>query len=265
MRAVVLWAALVALVPSVGRADDALRPDQIPEKARQLVDKGRAYHHAGDYARAIAAFQEAYVLAPSPGLLFNLAQAYRLAGDCDDAAWMYRRYLDSNPAAERRVLAETHLAAVEKCRRGTLQLAITPQPIASSLSAIGAEPQPPRVSADPDDEPARARHEKQAGMAFAIGGGALLAGAAYFALDSYEASGAVSDAYHHGDRGANIKSLEQRGQQSATYAEWLGISGAAFTAGGVGLYLHGRHLEQSHAIAIAPATRGTGLSVSWRF
>ena len=58
------------------------------------VSRRRRLHEA-----AVAAFKEAYVLAPSPGLLFNIAQAYRLAGNCDDAAWMYRRFLDTNPPA----------------------------------------------------------------------------------------------------------------------------------------------------------------------
>ena len=35
-------------------------------------------------------------------LLFNLAQAYRLQGNCDDAALMYRRYLATNPGVEQR-------------------------------------------------------------------------------------------------------------------------------------------------------------------
>src|SRR2546423_13514841 len=86
--------------------------EPIPGKARQLADRARILPDAGDYVDAIAAFNEAYVLAPSPGLLFTLAQAYRLAGKCDDAAWMYRRFLDARPPTDKRALAETHLAAV---------------------------------------------------------------------------------------------------------------------------------------------------------
>src|SRR5262249_1560300 len=120
VRTLVVAVALVAAAPPA-RAEEMLRPDQIPEKARVLAEGGRHYHDAGDYEQAIAAFKEAYVLAPSPGLLFNLAQAYRLAGQCDDAAWMYRRYLDASPAADRRAIAENHLAIVEKCGHGTFK------------------------------------------------------------------------------------------------------------------------------------------------
>ena len=91
-------AAALAVAAGSARAsaDDRVPPERIPQKARELAEQGRAYHDAGEYMKAIAAFKEAYVLAPSPGLLFNIAQAYRLAGDCDDAAWMYRRFLDTN-------------------------------------------------------------------------------------------------------------------------------------------------------------------------
>src|SRR5438874_5150491 len=111
---------------------DSAAPQPIPEKARALADRGRVAHDAGDYGSAIAAFQEAYVIAPSPALLFNLAQAYRLAGDCDDAAWMYRRFLDTNPVGEHRTLAESHLSTVEKCGHGGLRIA-TPGAVAKVI------------------------------------------------------------------------------------------------------------------------------------
>src|SRR5512143_3140072 len=123
-----MLAALIGAATTSGTAlaDNALRPEQIPDRARALANKGRVYHDAGDYNAAIAAFKEAYVLAPSPGLLFHIAQAYRLAGSCDDAAWMYRRFLDTNPSGPNRDLAEQHLSAVEKCGAGGLRLTVIP-------------------------------------------------------------------------------------------------------------------------------------------
>src|SRR5688500_20306234 len=109
MTAKWIVAAILVAAPAA-RADDG-----IPPKARDLAQKGRSAHDQGDYARAIAAFKEAYVIAPSPGLLFNLAQAYRLQGNCDDAVLMYRRYLSTGPSSEARTVAEAHLATVERC------------------------------------------------------------------------------------------------------------------------------------------------------
>src|ERR1043165_3802531 len=81
MRAQLVFAALLgaATVTTPVFADNALRPDQIPAKARELATRGRIFHDAGDYPDAIAAFKEASVPAPSPGLLFTTAQSYRLA------------------------------------------------------------------------------------------------------------------------------------------------------------------------------------------
>src|SRR5215470_17918444 len=111
---VAVLAALALAAPAEVRADNAWS-GAVPAKARALAERGRALHDAGDYASAITAFTQAYVIAPSPALLFNLAQAYRLQGDCEDASLMYRRYLASSPSAEERALAESQLAAVERC------------------------------------------------------------------------------------------------------------------------------------------------------
>src|SRR5262249_10490009 len=112
--AVVVIATLVlAIAPIAAHGDDART--QIPAKARTLADRGRAAHDAGDYRSAIVAFTHAYVMAPSPALLFTRAQAYRLQGNCDAPALMYRRFLATTPGPEQRALAETHLAAVERC------------------------------------------------------------------------------------------------------------------------------------------------------
>lgn len=82
---------------------------EIPRRARELATEGQAAHVAGDYARAAQAFEHAYVLAPSNALLFDLAQAYRLAGDCESAAIMYRRYLDASDDVDAREVAWAHL------------------------------------------------------------------------------------------------------------------------------------------------------------
>src|SRR5262249_31765764 len=134
-------------------------PPQIPQKARKLVDTGRAAHEKGEYARAIALFKEAYVIAPSPGLLFNLGQAYRLMGNCDDAALMYHRYLDASPSSEGRSLAELHLATVERCMaKRSLHI-----PMDESMAYLRVAPPPDPVlaiDAPPTPHPSHARLEQ---------------------------------------------------------------------------------------------------------
>jgi tetratricopeptide (TPR) repeat protein len=252
-------AALIAAV-GVAHADD--KPARIPQKARELADKGRAYHDAGEYTKAIAAFKEAYVLAPSPALLFNIAQAYRLAGNCDDAAWMYRRYIDTNPDTVHKALAEQHLESVEKCGHGGL-LVVTPPPVE------GKVPEPPKEEASvtattTSDEPPGTR-SKQVALWVGIGGGVALAGAAYFALDASDASDNVSNLYKHGGKGTDVASQDARGQRSAALATVFGIGGGLALASAGVLYAVGRHYESAQHVAVAPHAHGAEVSLSWHF
>ena len=68
MRRLVLAAFVLAAAPA-----HAEKLAGIPEKAKALADRGRQLQHERNYADAIEAYKAAYVLAPSPGLLFNLA------------------------------------------------------------------------------------------------------------------------------------------------------------------------------------------------
>ena len=251
MRALVA----VALLASAAYADP------VPDKARQLADRGRAAHEAGDYGKAIAAFQEAYVIAPSPGLLFNLAQAYRLAGDCDDAAWMYRRYLDTNPGEASRTLAEQHLGAVEKCGHGGLLVLSPPTPTPVPPTPV-TELATPAVTVD---TAAPASRTKRAALWVGVGGGIALAGATIFAIDSANASDKVSELYKHGAKGSDVAAEDARGQRSATLATVLGIGGGlAVVSAGV-LYAVGHHYETAQHVAVAPHAHGAEVSLSWHF
>src|SRR5262249_17339514 len=153
--------------------------------------------------------------APSPGLLFNLAQAYRLAGDCDDAAWMYRRYLESEPTPDRRTLAEGHLATVDRCRTGRLQVAVAPATLDAKVpEPDDAAPRPAVTVATSEPDPGR--RQKEVGLWLAIGGGAAMLGAAYFAYDAHDASNTVEELYKKGGKWDEIRETDARGRRSAT-------------------------------------------------
>jgi hypothetical protein len=253
-------AAVLAAAP-LAYADNALRPERIPNKARKLAEKGRAAHNAGNYNAAVSAFKEAYVLAPSPGLLFNIAQAYRLAGSCDESAWMYRRFLDTNPLGEHRALAEGHLAAVEKCGSGGLPVT-PPQPNPTNLTVPVQETKLIEFASSDT----RGASYKKYGIYTAIGGGALLAGAAFFAIDANDASNTVAATYKRGGKWDDIKDVDARGKRSSTIATALGIGGGLAAATGVVLYAVGRHYENAQHVAVTPAAGGGArVSLSWGF
>jgi tetratricopeptide (TPR) repeat protein len=266
-----LLAAITLATSAVSTADaDSHQP--VPPRARKLAERGRELHQRGDYARAIAAFKEAYVLAPSPGLLFNLAQAYRLQGNCDDAALMYRRYITAvPPSSDERALAEAHLATVVRCsqqRSGDL-------PPDATLASI---PPPPPAGPDPlfDDRPAPAAggpgepggHGKlmrRVGVGTTIGGGVALGLAAYYGVQAHNASADVERLYAEGASWKTILPVHQRGERAETAATWLGIGGGITAAAGVTLLYLGWRAEHASPLTVAPVKGGAQVGMSWAF
>ena len=88
----------IAVTTAPGRA--LAQPAQVGKKqvAKQYVDAGLAAQNSGDYDTAITFYQKAYQLVPHPTLIFNIAQAHRLAGRIDQALALYKRYLSEDPS-----------------------------------------------------------------------------------------------------------------------------------------------------------------------
>ncbi len=267
----VRWLALgLALVgaPAIGHAEEPTPPDVIPAKARALAQRGRAYHDAGDYGNAIISFKEAYVMAPSPGLLFNLAQAYRLQGNCDDATLMYRRYLATSPSVEGKRIAEARLTSSARCahdaqrpaeRDGHPPIEIETSRESGSLFATS----PGAV---------RGQREKTVGIGLGLAGGLGLSVALYFALRAHDATATVERGYASGARWQDLASADARGESSATIAKAFGIGGGVAIVGGVALYLLGARTERNAvaSVRIAPlsvsrAYGGSQVSIAWQF
>src|SRR5258706_8903492 len=79
-RAVALFALLAA---GAARADNAT-------EARAHFEAGSAHFAVGEFDQAGLEYQEAYKLKPDPALLYNAAQAYRLAGNHQKALVLYK-------------------------------------------------------------------------------------------------------------------------------------------------------------------------------
>ncbi len=242
---------LAAIAPRPAAAAPAPTPEAL-QRARALAEQGRAFHDRGEYQRAVDAYQEAYVLAPSPALLFNLGQAYRLGGDCTNATLMYRSFLRTDPPVQHRQVASAHLAAVERC----------------DASREGGSSSQFRAGGFAERKPGQAL--RQGGVITAIGGGALLAVAGFFAYRANDASDEVEQRYGRGERWKDLRSLDERGQRDSELATGFAIAGgAAVVTGGV-LYLVGwQKAERSEgarpAVAITPSARGTAVRLAWDF
>lgn len=92
------------------------------QAARQYTEAGITAAKMGDYDTAIGLYQKAYSLVPHPTLLFNIAEAQRLAGRIDLALTLYKRYLSDAPngplaRAARAQIAEIEASKAEEARK----------------------------------------------------------------------------------------------------------------------------------------------------
>jgi hypothetical protein len=85
--------------------------DAAKARASALTREGARAYQSGDYATAVARFQEAYTVFPSPRLLFNLGQSFGRAGRYVEATESFERFLTTagNAPATARSEAERSL------------------------------------------------------------------------------------------------------------------------------------------------------------
>jgi tetratricopeptide (TPR) repeat protein len=120
-------AAQVEPPPAVPAGDEAA--------ARLHYEKGTAAYALGDFAEAARQYETAFRLKLDPALLFNAAQAHRLAGNRQRAIELYENLLRVFPTARGRELAQQHLNDLRKLG------AADPDP--SARAAVGPAAQPP--------------------------------------------------------------------------------------------------------------------------
>ena len=111
-----LGALLLGLGPAYAAATPTPDPDLTPT-ARALSDKGLREYQQGELDAAIESFMGAYALSKNGGLLFNVAQAYRLKKDCEHAKEYYGRYLAAVPDSALKPSVERRQAEMEACAK----------------------------------------------------------------------------------------------------------------------------------------------------
>jgi hypothetical protein len=241
---------------SAERVAPPVAPDDAEAIARAEATSAKREFDRGNHAAAVAHYREAYRLVPTPGLLYNLGQAYRLAGQCSEAADAYRRYLEQVPDSPYRMTAKENMSAAEVCAR---DLAVR----AHGRSAGGATSIAGHGGANDDRDRGSAR--RRAGMIVGGGGGVLLAGGAYFALDASRAADRVSEAYERGGSWDDVAADDARGRRSRWISGVsLGLGVTAFVGGGA-LYWTGRRADRTPAIAVGPNAGGGEVVLTWGF
>src|SRR5262245_37179739 len=80
-----------------------------------LEASGNKHFELAEYDAAIKDFKEAFRISDSPGYLYNIAQAYRLKGDCREAATFYKNYLRRVPDAPNNSKVRDRVKEMDDC------------------------------------------------------------------------------------------------------------------------------------------------------
>ncbi len=140
-----LLAAFLAL-PGAGEGADpapvsSAGPSADPAAAaRAAYRKGADLYKAGKYREAIAQFEAADRLKPSPALQFNIGQCQEKLGDLAAALASFARYLRLDPAAPNREAVQRSVKGLEArlAATGRQMLHVTTDPPGADLTVDGA-------------------------------------------------------------------------------------------------------------------------------
>jgi hypothetical protein len=254
VRRAAIAAALVAALGGPARADVRIDPDapDARTEAERFAAQAKVRFDAQDYEGAIAGYGAAYRRHPSPGLLFNLAQAHRLRGNCATASLMYHEYLRAVPDSPHRAVAERHLEALADCSHR--------QTLGGAAGTGGG------ISLARDDDPRPGRGKRVAGVAVGVAGIALVATGAYLMSDD-DGGGGGGGWSGPGDDDDDDDDSDQPGRSELVGAGLIG-AGVAAVATGTTLYLLGRRDDRESrraSISITPTKGGVAAHVGWRF
>jgi hypothetical protein len=231
------------------------------ERAASLFDEGKRHFDIGEYAAAITSWKQSYLVSSEPLLLFNIAQAFRLSGNCAQANRFYLNYKRAAQTIENRAELEQAMAlcaGVEAATGDSDASSPTPAPAGPPTPAVPAAP--PRVPRTDDG-----RGERIAGYALlgvGITAGVVAVVSAFQASgDAHEISSAAAGSTWTG----MLATDQSAGQTAQTRARVVGaIGGAALLGGGV-LWWLGHRSSSRIELAIAPSRTHTEVSVSCAF
>lgn len=234
-----------------------------PTDAERFYTEGQKAYDDKRYDDALASWQKAYELSHLPGLVFNLAQAHRLRGECTKAVEQYRKFIELDPSSSQRATAEGLIKELEPCKDAPPPATIdhhdvTPPP-----------PPPPKVIAQPPiviadhDEVDLGHGKRVASVVVGIGGVVALGAGVFFGNRAQSLASEVDQACAAGCAWKDVENKDSDGRTAVTL-QWVGygVGAAALVTSGV-LYFLGSH--DHHTIAVAPHAGGASVSVLGSF
>jgi tetratricopeptide (TPR) repeat protein len=223
-RAVVA-VACIALAAAAARAE----PPTVDH-----YETGKRLFTAKRYAEALDEFRRALALAPRPEVLYAIAQAQRMVGDCPGAVQTYRAFLAGQPGEPLDEYARANIQRCEADRRSS------------------------RGDGDPGPDPAWYRD----GVGDALAGGGLVAGVIGAVI--WRSGRSTADAVANAP---DYQTFVQRqsAAASALTEQRVGIAamvvgGAALVAGVVHYVRHAHPAPREPALSVAPTAGGAMLA-----
>src|SRR5215471_8967991 len=147
----------LALLASTGQAQAQMTQAQKDEVKLHYQRATRAYD-LQKYQEAIDEYQKAYEISGDPPMLYNIAQAYRLAEQPAEAVRYYRRFLQRMPNARNREDVERKIADQEKLAEQRKKIEpVTPPPPPPPATKpppiVEVKPPPPPIVTPPPPPP----------------------------------------------------------------------------------------------------------------
>jgi hypothetical protein len=246
LASVVLIGVLSQSVPSLAGDNDA----------EQLYLEGQKAYDDKRYDGALVAWLRSYDQSHLPGLLFNIAQAYRLrglAGDCTKASESYQKFIAQDPQSPQRAAAEKFVVELRPCAVPRPTPKVPVEPVTATVDASLVNP---RSGPQP-------RFTGTQRVAFLTGGfsTAILVGGAVFGYRASKIGNDVTLACAKGCQWSTVADLDAEGR-TAERAQWvlLGVGGVGVVASAA-LYWYGGR-STSSGVAIAPL-HSNGAVVTW--
>ena len=282
---------LIAVLAIGAASGAALAQPQTTEKQRReagdLVKKAIAKSQAGDHAKAIELYLQAYQIAPLPILLSNVGSEYQQENKPVEALDYFCKYLDKDPTGANVSYAQAQAKSLQiqlgnqvddtdVCKPAKPAPPTTPPPMAGTAETPAAAGTTTTVtgtagglhaSSEPSSEHP-GKNLRLAGLGVGVAGAAAFGVGVYYGLQAKRISDDISSHDVTMPWRNDIQAYEREGQSDQTKEIVFMVVGGVAAAGGVALYLLGRsHSSHAEHVAVVPTGSPTsvGLAISGGF
>lgn len=222
--------------------------------AEHFYKEGQAAYDDKRYDDAITAWTRSYELSKLPALVFNLAQAHRLANHCDQAVESYKKFLELDPASEERPAAEQFLRELQPCKKPELKPIDYTKPKGEQLpSGLGTYRTEDRGGG-----------KRTAGLITGGAGLALFATGLYFGNKATSIANEIREACAMGCEWSELESKDASGRSAATLQYVFYGAGAAGIVAGATLYFLGVRARETQ-VRVEPTAGGAVVGLGGRF